>query len=178
MQKFSNRPKRHRWSGSLRRYMWLSFRETPSLLSSISFDSSKCLKTDKRTSRLNLWLPLLMTWLVHLPITLWSVCRVSRPDTEASFYEPISSKSRVFNDSWKHQMVLRKKVGYNRRKVWGKAPRPQGGASRIAETFQSRRKCGCRTRMSGLSGFWNRCIHPRPCLPAGRHRAGDSAAFS
>src|SRR4030042_3586775 len=25
------------------------------------------------------------------------------------------------------------------------APRPQSGASRIAEAFQSRRKCGCRT---------------------------------
>ena len=71
VQKFSNRPKRHRWSGPLRRHMWLSFWETPPSLSSISLGSNKFLETDRRTSRLSLWLPLLMIWLFHNPITLW-----------------------------------------------------------------------------------------------------------
>ena len=62
VQKFSNRPKRHRWSGSLRRHMWLSFWETPLSLSSLSFDSSKFLRTRRRTPRLNLRHPLLMIW--------------------------------------------------------------------------------------------------------------------
>ncbi len=56
--------------GSLRRHMWLSFRETPLSLSSVSFDSNKFLETDRRTSRLNLWLSLLMTGFLHNPIAL------------------------------------------------------------------------------------------------------------
>jgi len=71
------------------------------------------------------------------------------------------------------------------------APRPQGGASRlraetthsgvqarIAETFQSRRKMRLPDKNVRRIGCGNCCIHPRPCLPAGRHRAGHSAGLS
>jgi len=71
VQKFSNRPKRHRWSGPLRRHMWLSFWEPPLSWHSLSFDSNKFFETGRRTSRMSLWLPLLVTWLFHHPITLW-----------------------------------------------------------------------------------------------------------